>query len=353
MPTPLCDSISLDAVIADFLVEREQDPALHAERFAARLPGSLRCSFLEEWQAIERFAGLPATLSRPEVSGYRLLDCIGQGASARVFAAEQPELGRRVAIKVLHAAAIANDGQAAARLRREARVLAALRHPSIVAVHEVVQLEGQPALVMQLAPGRSLRALVQALGDATHAEWAMAQRLLADPQRVAATFAGLASALAHAHARGVVHRDVKPGNIVLDEEGHATLLDFGLARTGEDWASAGEPGARTGIGDLLGTPLYMAPEQLAGQPAGPAADVWALGSVLQECLTGHAASGPDAELPRRLPSGLRRLIRRCRQRDPRRRPSAAWLAARLHAVARRRPWRWLVGVAASLTLIGG
>lgn len=357
MTTTTCDSVSLDAVLADFLVERDQDPSLRPDRFALRLPGSLRRAFLDELRSLELVAALPGAQERREVAGYRLGACIGQGAAGRVFVAEQPELGRRVAIKMLHATALANDTQAVPRLRREARVLAALRHPSIVAVHDVVQIEGAPAIVMQLIAGRSLRALVQALCDPGHADHALARQLLAHPSRVAATFADLASALAHAHARGVVHRDVKPGNIVLDDDGHATLLDFGLAR---DDDVDGDDAARTAVGDVLGTPLYMAPEQLAGLPAGPAADIWALGSVLQECLTGRAASGPDAMLPRRVPAALRRLIRSCRQHEPGRRPSAAWLAERLRVVASRAtsgagtvPWsrRWLAAVAAGLVFV--
>lgn len=342
MPAPLSfadsDTTPLDRTFAEFLLRREQAPALLPSAFAATLPDALRAPFLAEVETlvdVDRLTATPAA-GLPECIGrYRILARLGSGGTGTVYEAEQVTLGRRVAVKVLHAAASACP-DAAQRFRREARLVASLHHESIVAVHDFEEIAGQPVLVMQLAKGASLRELLAARERAADPLHTMARTVLVDPRRIAATFAKIASALAHAHDRGVVHRDLKPANVVLDDLGHPTVLDFGFARSGD------VDHAVTRRGDVLGTPLYMAPEQLAGETVGPAADLWALGSVLHECLTGHAAAGPRADSHDTIPEPLRRIVARCRERDPARRPpGAAAVAAELQSFANGRGGRRL------------
>lgn len=349
----------LDAAFAEFLLARERDPALLPGAFAQRLSLALRGPFLGEIEGlgeIDRLTARPAPGLPERIGRHRVIARLGQGAMGTVYEAEQCGLGRRVAVKVLRSAGD-RDGDLVARFRREAHIIASLHHESIVAVHDVDEHEGRPVLVMQLASGASLAELLAARRVPSHASHALAKVVLGDARRVARTFARIASALAYAHDRGVVHRDLKPANIVIDEHGHPTVLDFGLAR------SLDHDPAMTRAGDLLGTPLYMAPEQLAGAAVGPAADLWALGSVLHECLTGRPAAGPDGDRRGDVPAPLRRLIAACRERDPARRPaSAAAVADGLTAFAARcrirscapgvrRAVRWLAA-AAVLACVG-
>jgi len=240
---------------------------------------------------------------------YRVVRRVGMGAMGTVFAAFDPNLGRHVAIKVVEPYVL-QDPERRARFRREAQAVAALRHPGIVAVHD--HGDGElPFLVMDLVPGLDLEQLLEwrtphASGDAAAAPLlaAFAAAAAREAEHHPATFApqdflpdalfwrqpwpavaarialGIAQALAHAHSHGVLHRDVKPGNVRVKPDGSVVLLDFGLARLPEQ-------GSLTREGALLGTLAYMAPEQVRGDPSAmsPRSDVYGLGATLYRLLT--------------------------------------------------------------------
>ena len=201
---------------------------------------------------------------------YELLNELGRGGSAVVWRARDKSLGREVAIKVVHTRTAGANDDAIARLAREARTVAKLQHPNIVTVYAVKRLrEGGLALVMQLVPGRTLKQTV-AEGGPFSAE--RAERVIRD----------VAQALAYAHSHGVVHRDVKPENIFIDESnGRAMLSDFGIAHSNEFDSRL------TMTGAAIGTPAYMSPEQIDGAPANARSDVYSLGLVSWEMLTGE------------------------------------------------------------------
>jgi len=206
---------------------------------------------------------------------YEILSLIGAGGMGEVYRARDPQLGRDVALKILATASVA-DPERLRRFEREARIVAGMSHPNLVVVHDVGI--GDPAyIVMELVAGETLRDRLQA-GPLP-------------PERAAAIAAQIARALAAAHARGVVHRDLKPENVILDRQDAAKVLDFGLARLGADVPIAEAPTAigETVAGSFMGTPGYMAPEQVRGEPAGPPADLFALGAIWFEMLTGRRA----------------------------------------------------------------
>jgi serine/threonine-protein kinase len=207
---------------------------------------------------------------------------------AIVFAALDTEMGRRVALKVL-ATHLAGDPEFRTRFLREARIAASLSHPNLVRVYDIAEHDGLPSIVMELAEGGTLEG-----GRLASAEGAQ-----------------VAEGLAYAHAHGVVHRDLKPGNLLRTTDGVVKIADFGIARAAEETRV-------TQIGTVLGTLRYLAPEQAEGRDVGPEADVYSLGVVLEELLD---------EKPR----SVRRLLERCRDRDPRRRPAAGDVAALLRA----------------------
>ncbi|MEO1061326.1 MAG: ABC transporter substrate-binding protein [Actinomycetota bacterium] len=204
-------------------------------------------------------------LTGRRVAGYELGEVLGRGATATVYRARQVRLGRDVAVKVLDPT-FGDQPEYVERFEREGRAAAALDHPSIVTIHEAGEIDGQLYLAMQLIEGTTL-----------------AERLGTDPgldaDQTAALLRPVAEALDHAHAAGVVHRDVKPSNIFLDDRGNVFLGDFGVAGLVHGVV-------RETIG-AVGTADYMAPEQVDGAQAGPAADVYSLGCVLHECMTGE------------------------------------------------------------------
>ncbi|MBX3466691.1 MAG: serine/threonine protein kinase [Planctomycetes bacterium] len=197
---------------------------------------------------------------------------LGRGGMGVVYRALDPASGARVAVKVLlHA-----EAEDLLRFEREARLLAQARHPAVVSLLELGREQGgRPFVALELVEGESLAARL-ARGPLPPRE---AVRLL-EP---------VARALAHAHARGVVHRDVKPENVLIDRDGRAKLSDFGLARRTDAGASR-----LTATGMILGTPAYMAPEQAAGDPADGRADVWGLGATLHAAVTGAPPFGARA-----------------------------------------------------------
>jgi eukaryotic-like serine/threonine-protein kinase len=234
---------------------------------------------------------LLANLDEPEPlpenpQGLELLEEIGRGGMGRVFRARHSKLDREVAVKLLPAE-LAADSAFQARFEREARVLARLSHPHVVAVYDFGALsDGSGYLVMEYVSGGTLRA-----------------RMPLSPAEALRVMRQLCSALAYAHAGGVVHRDIKPENVLFDAEGRARLADFGIARLLLD-----EHAALTAPLVVLGTPRYMAPEARAGAPAEPRADVFAAGTLLLEML------GPAAVSPLR--ARLETIARRASAAEP-------------------------------------
>ena len=207
----------------------------------------------------------------PDVPGHEVQAVLGRGGVGVVYKAKHIRLGRPVAIKMLLSGAYASRTELA-RFLQEARAVAALRHPHVVQVYDVGECDGLPFYTMEFLEGGSL-----------------AERLGGHPQparRAAAMLVTLADAVHAAHQSGVIHRDLKPGNVLLTADGSPKVSDFGLARPIE---AASEDDALTIGGGRIGTPSYMAPEQASGRhgAVGPATDVYALGAILYEMLTGR------------------------------------------------------------------
>ncbi len=205
--------------------------------------------------------------------GYRLLEQVGEGAFGVVYRAIQPQVGREVAIKAVHPE-LANQPDFVRRFDHEAQIVARLEHPHVVPLYDYWREPDAAYLVMRFLRGGSVEDLLEA-GPL-------------EPSRVVHITEQIASALAAAHRQGVVHRDVKPGNVLLDEEGNAYLTDFGVA------LDAGSPERSTGT-MMRGTPAYLSPEQIRLEPASPRSDVYALGIVVFEMLTGEHPF-PEASL---------------------------------------------------------
>ncbi|GGV06925.1 hypothetical protein GCM10010182_27190 [Actinomadura cremea] len=248
---------------------------------------------------------MPETVGPGDLPGerYRIEAPLGSGGMATVWRAHDLVLDRAVAVKV------PRDGwpeESTRRLRQEAQAAAALAHPNITGVHDYGEHRGVPYVVMELLEGETL-----------------ADRLARGPlpwREAAAVCAGIGDALAAAHAAGIVHRDIKPANVFLTPVA-VKVLDFGIAFTGPDPAG----------GPVLGTPAYTAPELLDGAPPSPAADVFSLGVVLRQALTG----GPPgaADLPADVPADLAALCRRCAGPRPDARPDAGATARALAEAA--------------------
>lgn len=200
---------------------------------------------------------------------YELQELLGSGGMAHVYAAVDRRLGRRVAVKLVRADLVA-DGSTRKRLLREARSAASFHHPNSVAVYDTGEEQRQPFIVMELVDGESLVDRLQR------------ERRL-DATETARIGVGVLAALEAAHAGGLVHRDIKPGNVLLPRSGGVKLADFGIAKAVADTAVG-----LTNPGDVMGTPKYLSPEQVAGDPAVPASDQYSLGVVLYECLVGKA-----------------------------------------------------------------
>ena len=262
--------------------------------------------------------GIGATLG-----AYEITALLGEGGMGRVFRARDTRLKRDVAIKALPEE-FAIDAERTARFRREAEALAALNHSHIAGIHDVFESEGCQFLVLELVEGETLDARLRRGPVALSEALGIARQI--------------AEALEAAHERGIVHRDLKPANVKITPDGRAKVLDFGLAKDLDRSASAASlthsptfVGGATREGVILGTAAYMSPEQARGLGVGVQADVWALGCVLYEMLTGRQPfSGPTvtdvlaaivrgepdwSALPPETGTGLRSLLRRCLQKD--------------------------------------
>ena len=252
---------------------------------------------------------------------YRLDARIGSGGAADVYRGFDLRMRRAVAVKVFRPGTGVESEESS---ESEAVILARLQHPGLVTAYDAGRHDGRAYLVMQLIEGSTLKARI--------AEGALPCK------EAAALGADLARALAHAHEAGIVHRDVKPSNILLDLSGRPYLTDFGISRLLDATT-------RTATGTLVGTAAYLAPEQVLGRPVGRPADVYALGLVLLECLTGRLEydGGPleaaiarlhrEPVLPGALPSELADLLRDMTALDEQSRPSAPDCARTLAALA--------------------
>ena len=248
---------------------------------------------------------------------YQILDLLGKGGMGEVYRARDTRLAREVAIKFLPQD-VARDETKLRRLEREARMLASLNHPNIATIHGLEYFDERRLIVMELLPGESLDRLIG--------------RGPIPVEQALSIFRQIAEALEAAHAKGVIHRDLKPANIIVSPQGKVKLLDFGLAKAldigPESGAIDAEPLASlTGSGVVLGTPVYMSPEQVRGEAADKSTDIWAFGCVLYEALTGLRAfrgknvpeilssvlrDEPDwNNLPSQTPRSLRGLMQQC------------------------------------------
>lgn len=252
---------------------------------------------------------------------YTIEALIGRGGMGEVYSAMDTRLRRRVALKVIRPEQ-ADREDAVARLHREARAAASLSHPNTVAIHDLGEADGTFYIVMELVVGQPLRAFV---GD----------RGVSATRRVK-WLAGIARALAAAHKVGLVHRDVKPSNVIVTEDDAVKVLDFGLAKP---FRSNAPMSFATEIGRVVGTPRYMAPEQIAGMDADERSDQFAFGLTAHELLSGIPSPGPveDAHRPLTLaedgvPTRVANIVARALARDPAERvASMAEIASELEA----------------------
>ena len=267
-----------------------------------------------------------------KIGRYRITGILGSGAMATVYKAHDPEIDRTIAIKVLKPELARNEDYRV-RFIREAKGAGTLSHPNIVTVYDVGEQDGLPYITMEFVDGVTL------------AQWLERNPRLSVPQTVAIG-AQLASALGFAHKKGIVHRDIKPGNIMLVGDAHAVkVTDFGICRI-----EGSEATQATRVGDVIGTPHYMSPEQVLGQPADSRSDVFSTGIVLYQMLTGElpftgdtlvsvgmkiAKTDPRAlqEVVPNVPASVRRVIDRALKKAPEKRFSDGEDMARaLHGV---------------------
>ena len=295
---------------------------------------------------------------------YEIVSPLGAGGMGEVYRARDARLGRDVAIKILPES-FARDADRLRRFEQEARAVAALNHPNILAIHDIGQYNGAPFLVSELLEGESLRVMLD--------------RGPVSQRKTIEYGVQIAHGLAAAHEKGIVHRDLKPENIFITRDGRIKILDFGLAKLAQKAGTESDgltlTGSNTVAGVVMGTAGYMAPEQVRGEAADPRTDIFAFGAVLYEMLSGQRAfrrdtaaetmtavlkeDPPEVSDPsRQLSPALDRITRRCLEKSPDQRfQSARDLsfalsslsgtdssgAARASAVSRSVPWlRWMI-----------
>jgi serine/threonine protein kinase/tetratricopeptide (TPR) repeat protein len=275
------------------------------------------------------------------VSHYRIIEKLGAGGMGVVYKAEDTRLHRFVALKFLPEA-VANDPKTLARFEREAQTASALNHPSICTIHDICEESGHAFIVMEFLQGTPLD-----------------QQIAGQPLELDALFAlgiQIADALEAAHAAGIVHRDIKPANIFITQRGHAKILDFGLAKPGQNPLTVNGDATEldtllTTPGAIVGTVAYMSPEQTRGEATDMRSDIFSLGAMLYEAATGRrpfaapsalavmheiatATPEPPSRLRPGLPAAFDRVIEKCLEKEPARRPAhAAEVAAALKAIS--------------------
>src|SRR5438105_8034932 len=268
-----------------------------------------------------------ALSSGDRLGRYEILSVLGAGGMGEVYRARDERLGRAVAVKVLPEQ-LAADSDSRARLEREARAVATVTHPNILAIYDVGEHQGILFVVTELLDGETLR-------------WRLMRERVSWRKAVEIGSA-IAEGLAAAHGRGIVHRDLKPANIFLTSDGHVKILDFGLAKAerfeGSESLSKIETASQPGV--AVGTIGYMAPEQVSGAKVDARTDIFALGCVLYEMLSGERAfqrssAGETlaailrdeprdlADIDNRLPAALVTIVRRCLQKNPEERVQSA------------------------------
>ena len=300
----------------------------HVEKLLASY--QLASSFLETPAVLSDDGSLTMTVDGQEIAGYELVAFIGVGGMGEVYKAHDKKLDRPVALKLLPAH-LTRDGERLRRFRAEARAASALNHPHILVVHDFGDFNGRPFIVMEFVEGQTLRERINAEPIAVRDAVGITRQV--------------ASALAAAHARGIVHRDIKPENVMLRPDGYVKVLDFGLARQ----VVADEAATMSGTqpGTLVGTLRYMSPEQSRGEPAHEPSDVFSLGLVLYEMVTGrhpfHAESsigvlhGIQFSGPAASGTEIDDLLIEMLQKDAALRPTAADVVARLTSFTPRTP----------------
>ena len=255
-----------------------------------------------------------------KIGSFEIVEMIGRGGMGVVYVAHDTKLDRSVAVKSMPAE-LASDSNARTRFRREAKLLASLNHPNIAVIHDILeQDEGAGYLILEYVPGETL-----------------AGRIAREPLELEEALSigrQVAEAVSTAHEKGVVHRDLKPGNIKLTPDGQVKVLDFGLAKASVSEGKSGEA-TTTQPGHVIGTPAYMSPEQARGKATDRRTDIWSFGCIMYEMLTGHLPfegetatdtlariieREPDWELlPESTPANIQVLLRCCLEKDPRRR----------------------------------
>ena len=277
MPQDVIRDEALAECLEDHYRRRARGEPEVLDGYAAKLGGQEQAEFRRILATAEALDALlePAETTLPRPFGaYTLLREIGRGAMGVVYEALHRDLGRKVALKVLRSG-VDLDTEARQRFRREARSCAQVRHPNIVEIYEAGEHDGQPYYAMQLVAGRPLSEMAR-------------EGRFKDSRELFRGIAGIADALAALHAAGIVHRDVKPSNVIVAADGRMILADFGLARS----LSAER---MTATGQALGTPLYMSPEQVMGKADAidGRADVYSLGVTLYEVLAGRGPFQAD------------------------------------------------------------
>ena len=307
--------VLLDLIVAEYRLRRRQEPELRSSAYANRFPQCRDGLMESDAPTLPRPADA-AVAELPAVPGYEVLNLVARGGMGTVFRARQSRLDRLVALKLL-APELAERPVFAERFVREARALARLNHPHIIAVHDFGEAAGRYYLALEFVDGTDLR-----------------QKLRAGPLAAAAAVTitlQVCDALRYAHEEGIVHRDIKPENILLDRKGRVKVADFGLAKL----RAPGEEGAGlTGPQQVMGTLAYMAPEQwYRPREVDHRADIYALGVVLHEMLTGELPPGSaSGSLPAN--GELTAIVGKMLEREPARRYSCIeLLAADLERVA--------------------
>jgi eukaryotic-like serine/threonine-protein kinase len=273
----------------------------------------------------------PEAMVGKQLGHYQILSLIGAGGMGEVYAAKDTRLGRRVAVKLLHAS-VSSDADRLRRFGQEAKTIGMLNHPNILTIHDVGTHEGAPYIVSELLEGETLREQIK--------DGAIA------PSRAADFALQITRGLAAAHERGLAHRDLKPENLFINRDERIKILDFGLAKLVQpQFSRAGASGpafpvVRTNPGMVMGTVDYMAPEQLRGEEADHRADIFAFGVIFYEMLAGERPfrggssaetisailkqDAPELPAPSSAPSqGLERVIHRCLQKRPEQRFQSA------------------------------